>query len=148
MTRDIGLDVEAPEQTCEDDNCPFHGTLPVRGQVLDGRVAKVDAEKTIIVERERLWKLPRFERFEKRTSRTNVHLPPCMEVTAGDQVTIAECRPLSKTKSFVVVETREAEARITGEEAEAPTFDDEEDEEDEEDEDEEEAEAPTAGGEA
>ena len=143
MTRDIGLDVEAPEQTCEDENCPFHGTLPVRGQVLDGRVADVAAEKTIIVERERLWKLPRFERFEKRTSRTNVHLPPCVEVTVGDKVTIAECRPLSKTKSFVVVEAREAEARITGEEADAPLLDEDEEEE----EDEAEAEAP-AGGDA
>jgi small subunit ribosomal protein S17 len=144
MTRDIGLDVEAPERTCEDDNCPFHGTLPVRGQVLDGRVAQTKAEKTIIVERERLWKLPRFERFEKRTSRTNVHLPPCIEVTVGDQVTIAECRPLSKTKSFVVVEAREAEARITGEEAEGPLLDEEEADEEEE----EEAEAAPAGGEA
>jgi small subunit ribosomal protein S17 len=143
MTRDIGLDVEAPEQTCEDENCPFHGTLPVRGQVLDGRVGEVAAEKTIIVERERLWKLPRFERFEKRTSRTNVHLPPCVEVTVGDKVTIAECRPLSKTKSFVVVEAREAEARITGEEADAPLLDEDEEEE----EDEAEAEAP-AGGDA
>lgn len=144
MTRDIGLDVEAPERTCEDDNCPFHGTLSVRGQTLDGRVAKTAADKTIIVERERLWKIPRFERFEKRTSRMNVHLPPCIEVTEGDEVTVAECRPLSKTKSFVVVEAREAEARITGEEAEGPLLDEDEEEEDEEAE----AEAAPAGGEA
>ncbi len=150
MTRDIGLDVEAPEATCQDDDCPFHGTLSVRGQVLEGRVAKADSDRTIIVERERLWKVPRFERFEKRTSRMNVHLSPCIEVTPGDEVTIAECRPLSKTKSFVVVEAREAEARIASVEAEAPTFDEDEEEEEEgEDEDEtEEAPAPEAGGEA
>lgn len=135
MTRDIGLDVEAPDGTCQDDDCPFHGNLSVRGQVLDGRVAENNAAKTIIVERERFWKLPRFERFEKRTSRTNVHLPSCMDVTPGDEVTIAECRPLSKTKSFVVVEAREAEEEIEGEESELPDLHGE-DEEDEEEEDE------------
>lgn len=152
MTRDIGLDVEAPEGTCQDDNCPFHGSLSVRGQILEGRVAETNADRTIIVDRERFWRLPRFERFEKRTTRKNVHLPPCIEVTPGDEVTIAECRPLSKTKSYVVVEAREAEERILGEESEVPELAPEEDEEEEEEEgedgDEEEAQAPAAGGEA
>jgi small subunit ribosomal protein S17 len=136
MTRDIGLDVDPPDDTCTDDNCPFHGKLPVRGQVLEGRVAKAPAERTVVVERPRLWKLPRFERFERRTSTMNVHHPPCITLTPGDEVTIAECRPLSKTKSYVVVEAREARAEIEGEEAEAPTFADEEDEEDEEEDEE------------
>ena len=32
----VGLNVQEPETTCDDPNCPFHGTLPVRGQVLEG----------------------------------------------------------------------------------------------------------------
>ncbi|MDD1688659.1 MAG: 30S ribosomal protein S17, partial [Methanoregula sp.] len=36
MALNIGLDVQAPKQECQDVNCPFHGTLPVRGQVITG----------------------------------------------------------------------------------------------------------------
>ena len=43
-------------------------------------------------------------RYEKRTSRTRAHLPPCLEVSEGDRVTIGECRPLTKTVSYVVLE--------------------------------------------
>ena len=39
--RDIGIDVKPPERECEDENCPFHGTLSVRGQLLRGKVVKV-----------------------------------------------------------------------------------------------------------
>ena len=34
----VGLNVQEPETTCDDPNCLFHGTLPVRGQVLEGVV--------------------------------------------------------------------------------------------------------------
>ena len=39
--RDIGIDVASPKMECNDPNCPFHGSLPVRGQVIDGVVATV-----------------------------------------------------------------------------------------------------------
>lgn len=118
--RDIGLDVQPPESTCEDPNCPFDGTLSVRGQVIEGQVANVKADKTVIVQRERFWELPKFDRYEKRTSRYTAHCPPCIEVSPGDLVKIAECRPLSKTKSFVVVEAREGRLKVVGQDAGAP----------------------------
>ncbi|MDD3573791.1 MAG: 30S ribosomal protein S17, partial [Methanospirillum sp.] len=31
MAKNIGLNVPVPEKECDDVNCPFHGTLPVRG---------------------------------------------------------------------------------------------------------------------
>jgi small subunit ribosomal protein S17 len=46
----------------------------------------------------------KYERYEKRTSTYHAHCPPCMNLTAGDTVRIAECRPLSKTVSFVTIE--------------------------------------------
>ncbi len=46
----------------------------------------------------------KYERYEKRTSMYHAHCPPCMHLTAGDTVRIAECRPLSKTVSFVTIE--------------------------------------------
>ncbi|MEN6294046.1 MAG: 30S ribosomal protein S17, partial [Methanobacterium sp.] len=39
-------------------------------------------------------------------SKIQAHLPDCMNVNVGDSVKIAECRPLSKTKNFVVIEVK------------------------------------------
>ncbi|MFA1612189.1 30S ribosomal protein S17 [Halobellus rubicundus] len=101
----IGLNVEAPEEACSDENCPFHGTLSVRGQTLEGTVASTDMEKTVIVEREYDVHVPKYDRYMKRRSRIPAHAPPCVELEEGDTVRIAETRPLSKTKAHVVVET-------------------------------------------
>ncbi|MFB3764461.1 MAG: 30S ribosomal protein S17 [Methanotrichaceae archaeon] len=102
--RDIGLDVKAPEKGCNDPNCPFHGRLPVRGQVFDCKVVSDKMESTVVVVREFEKRATKFERFEKRRSKIHAHNPPCIDAKAGDSVKIAECRPLSKTKAYVVVE--------------------------------------------
>ncbi len=102
--RNIGLNVKKPTKSCEDENCPFHGTLPVRGQVITGVVSSYNMQGTVKIEREYMNFVPKYERYEKRTSSYAAHCPPCIDVKSGDQVRIAECRPLSKTKSFVVVE--------------------------------------------
>lgn len=104
MTRDIGLDVQAPTKECTDPNCPFHGTLPVRGQVLSGVVVSDKMEKTVVVQRTYVKKNVKYERYEKRKSKVQAHNPPCINAVEGAKVTIAECRPLSKTKSYVIVE--------------------------------------------
>jgi small subunit ribosomal protein S17 len=59
---------------------------------------------TVVVMREFEKKVAKFERFEKRQSKTHAHNPPCLDAKTGNRVKIAECRPLSKTKSYVVVE--------------------------------------------
>ena len=100
----IGLNVPEPEETCSDVNCPFHGTLSVRGQTLEGTVASTDMDKTVVVEREYDVRVPKYDRYMKRRSRVPAHAPPCMDLAEGDDVRIAETRPLSKTKSHVVVE--------------------------------------------
>ena len=42
---------------------------------------------------------------EKRTSVLSAHLPSCIgDVNVGDNVKVMECRPLSKTVSFCVIE--------------------------------------------
>jgi small subunit ribosomal protein S17 len=104
MTRNIGLDVEAPSRECTDNNCPFHGTLPVRGQVFTGSVVAGKMDKTVVVKRVSEKLIPKYERHEKRQSKIHAHNPPCIGAKEGDEVRIAECRPLSKTKTFVVIE--------------------------------------------
>ncbi len=104
--RDIGIDVRVPEKECEDENCPFHGKLPIRGQIIEGVVVSAKAPKTVVVLRSYLKKIRKYERYERRRSKIHAHNPPCIDAKEGDMVKIAECRPLSKTKSFVVVEKK------------------------------------------
>ncbi|MCW3136785.1 MAG: 30S ribosomal protein S17 [Canidatus Methanoxibalbensis ujae] len=102
--RDIGIEVNPPKEVCDDKNCPFHGELPVRGQILEGVVVSDKMQKTVVVEHYYLKKIRKYMRYEKRKSKIHAHNPPCIAAKKGDVVKIAECRPLSKTKSFVVVE--------------------------------------------
>jgi len=104
MVRNIGIAVKAPSKECTDDKCPFHGTLSVRGNIVKGKVVSTRAQKTAIIEKHYQHCLPKFERFERRHSRIVAYNPDCISAKEGDMVTIAECRPLSKTKAFVVVE--------------------------------------------
>ena len=102
--RNIGIEVVAPKESCEDANCPFHGRLSVRGRVVEGDVVSAKAQKTVVIKRKYLHFIPKYERYERRHSKMLAHNPDCVDAKTGDRVKIAECRPLSKTKHFVVVE--------------------------------------------
>jgi len=103
----MSLTFKKPKKSCDDRNCPFHGTLPVRGRVFEGIVVTAKMDKAVIVEREYLEFSTKFVRYERRRSHIPSHSPPCLEIKEGDRVKIVECRPLSKTVSFVVVEKLE-----------------------------------------
>lgn len=102
--KSIGIDVKPPRKTCNDPHCPFHGSTKLRGRVFKGKAVSLKAANLAVVEREYLHYVPKFMRYEKRRSRIHAHLPPCLTAREGDAVTIAECRPLAKTVSFVVIE--------------------------------------------
>jgi len=98
------LSFKRPQKTCDDQNCPFHGTLPIRGRVLEGVVVSAKMDKTVVVRCDFLKNVPKFKRYERRHSHIPAHNSPCLNVSENDRVRIAECRPISKTVSFVVVE--------------------------------------------
>ncbi len=110
--RDIGIDVRPPqrEPAPGDQLNPFNGSLPVRGATIVGRVVGHRMQGTVVVERQRNHFVPKFQRYEKRTNRYPAHLPSNIDVQVGDEVTIAECRPVSKTVHYVVVENRSGDA--------------------------------------
>lgn len=114
--RDIGIDVKAParEPAPGDRLNPFNGSLPVRGFVLVGTVVSNRMQGTCIVEKQRQTLVQKFERYEKRTRRYPAHVPSNIDVHVGDEVVIAECRPISKTVTFVVVENRGNPAATKG----------------------------------
>ncbi|MDY6985076.1 MAG: 30S ribosomal protein S17 [Candidatus Thermoplasmatota archaeon] len=106
MPENIGIGSNTREK-CDDELCPYHGHLRVRGKILEGKVVSDKMNRTVVVERDRLFYLRKYERFEKRRSKIPAHNPPCINAKVGDRVKIAECRPLSKTVAFVVVEVTE-----------------------------------------
>jgi len=101
--RDIGIDVKPPTNVCEDVKCPWHSTLPVRGKTIEGTVVSAKAQKTAVIEVQYFQHIKKYERYERRHSRIVAYNPECIAAKEGERVIIAECRPLSKTKSFVVI---------------------------------------------
>lgn len=105
--RNIGLKVKVPSKKSEDKNDPFFGKLGVRGRILTGKIISMNSPKTAKVEFDRILQIKKYERHEKRRTRLLVHTPDSLSVEVGDFVRFVECRPISKTKNFVIVERLE-----------------------------------------
>ena len=102
--RNIGIpNIEPPERVCDDPNCPFHGSLSVRGRIMEGIVTSTKMHKTITFQTDYLSLIKKYSRYERRRSKKHAHLPPCIDVKVGDSVKVIECRPLSKSISAVVI---------------------------------------------
>ena len=71
-----------------------------------GRVVSNKADKTVTVMLERQVKHPLYGKYIKRSTKVHAH-DEDNSCGQGDLVTISECRPLSKTKSWRVVEIME-----------------------------------------
>ena len=104
MTRNIGLQVPEPKSQCVDDLCPFHGTLGIRGKLIQGKVVSAKAPKMVVVQQEYPRIVTKYKRYARSQSKIHAHRPTCIELKEGDIVLTAECRPISKSVSFVVVE--------------------------------------------
>jgi len=75
-------------------------------RTLTGRVVSNKMDKTIAVEVQRLVKHPRYGKFIRRTTKLLAH-DESNESRTGDTVTIAECRPLSRRRSWRLVSVLE-----------------------------------------
>jgi small subunit ribosomal protein S17 len=69
---------------------------------LTGRVVSTKMDKTISVSIERLVKHPQYGKYIRRTTKLLAH-DENNECKAGDTVSIAPCRPLSRRKSYTLV---------------------------------------------
>ena len=90
---------------CNDRLCPIHGDkkLKMRGRTFEGVVIRKLQGRTTI-EFERMLKLPKYERYEKRKTKIHARVPECMkdDFAVGDLIQIAETRPISKMIHCVV----------------------------------------------
>merc|ERR1712066_529057 len=112
-TKSIGLGFKTPREAIEghyiDKKCPFTGNVSIRGRILKGMCISTKMKNTIIVRRDYLHYITKYQRFEKRHRNIPVHCSPAFRVKEGDIVTIGQCRPLSKTVRFNVLKVRENE---------------------------------------
>nr|XP_032656731.1 40S ribosomal protein S11 [Chelonoidis abingdonii] len=111
--KNIGLGFKTPKEAIEgtyiDKKCPFTGNVSIRGRILSGVVTKMKMQRTIVIRRDYLHYIRKYNRFEKRHKNMSVHLSPCFrDVQIGDIVTVGECRPLSKTVRFNVLKVTKA----------------------------------------
>ena len=67
-----------------------------------GRVVSNKMDKTVSVAIERKIKHPVYGKYIRRTTKVLAH-DAANECKAGDRVAISECRPVSKNKSWSVV---------------------------------------------
>ena len=108
--KDIGLGIKTPTEavtgTYIDKKCPFTGDVTIRGRIIRAMVISVKMHNTIIVRRDYLHYVSKYNRYEKRHKNIPVHCSPCFRVKEGDIVTIGECRPLSKTVCFNVLKVK------------------------------------------
>jgi small subunit ribosomal protein S17 len=72
-------------------------------RTVQGRVVSNKMDKTITVAVERKVKHPIYGKFIKRTTKLHAH-DETNQCNEGDIVTIRECRPLSKSKTWMLVD--------------------------------------------
>ncbi len=71
-------------------------------RILTGVVTSNKADKTITVKIERKVKHPLYGKVVKRASRVHAH-DENNSASIGDIVSVKECRPISKTKTWILV---------------------------------------------
>ena len=78
-------------------------------RLLTGVVISDKADKTITVKVERKVRHPLYGKIMKRTTKVHAH-DESNAASTGDIVTVKECRPISKSKTWVLVTDQEVAA--------------------------------------
>lgn len=76
----------------------------LRGNEFTGTVVSTKMEKSATVRWGYAEEVPKYERKERRNTKITAHVPDEIEVEEGDEVRVVETKPISKTKSSMIVE--------------------------------------------
>ena len=71
-------------------------------RILSGTICKATNKKTVVVEVERTFKHPIYKKYIKRSKKYHAH-DETDALRVGDKVMIEETRPISKLKTWKVV---------------------------------------------
>jgi small subunit ribosomal protein S17 len=110
MSRNIGIPGITPpkgkSEDCNDQSCPYHGTTRIRGKITQGIVVSKKSKNSLIIRRDYVQFIKKYQRYERRNTRLACHLPECLvhEIDIGDLVKVGESRKISKTKAFIVLD--------------------------------------------
>ena len=111
--KEVGLGIKTPKEAIEgkyiDKKCPFTGNVSIRGTLFKGMCVSTKMNRTIVVRRDYLHYVSKYNRYEKRHRNIPVHCSPCFRVKVGDIITAGQCRPLSKTVRFNVLRVQKNE---------------------------------------
>ncbi len=75
-------------------------------RVMQGVVVSDKGDKTVVVTIERMFKHPLYKKFIRRSKKYHAH-DENNSFKIGDQVSIRECKPISKLKRWEVVSASE-----------------------------------------
>ena len=108
MTRNIGIPVKESKKKIDENekNNPFNGSLSIRGKLFEGTVINAKAKSTAVIQKESPIYFKKFKRYGRSKNQIHAHVPSNIDVKEGDYVVAAECKPISKSVSFVVVEVK------------------------------------------
>jgi len=106
LTKNIGISVKKPTKLplSNEKNNPFNGSLSVRGKLFEGIIVNAKAKNTVTIEKKSFINFSKFKRYGRSKNRIHAHVPSNLDVKEGDRVIAAECRPISKSVSFVIIE--------------------------------------------
>jgi small subunit ribosomal protein S11e len=106
--KSVGLGFRTPRAAVEgtyiDKKCPFTGDVSIRGRMMRGVVHSTKMKRSIVIRRNYLHYVQKYQRYMKRHKNFNVHCTPAFEPRVGDEVIVGQCRPLSKTVRYNVLE--------------------------------------------
>ena len=71
-------------------------------RILSGTICKATSKKTVVVEVERTFKHPIYKKYIKRSKKYHAH-DETDALKVGDKVFIEETRPISKLKTWKVI---------------------------------------------
>ena len=71
-------------------------------RTLSGTICKAASKKTVVVEVERTFKHPIYKKYIKRSKKYHAH-DETEALRVGDKVMIEETRPISKLKTWKVI---------------------------------------------
>jgi small subunit ribosomal protein S11e len=106
--KSVGLGFKTPKAAVEgkyiDQKCPFTGNVSIRGRIIRAQVRSTKMKRSIVIRRNYLHFINKYQRYMKRHKNFTVHCSPCFEPAVGDNVIVGQCRPLSKTVRYNVLQ--------------------------------------------
>src|SRR3989338_4980627 len=79
-------------------------SIKTHGRTFTGTVVEDKMQLTATVEWPRRKYSKKYERYQTARTKIKAHNPPEINAKKGDLVRLMECRPISKTKHFLIIE--------------------------------------------